>query len=174
MKKHLKTILIFLLTLVLIVALYCVCFYRENTMKEDVLYTTNVDLDMESKKETIVRISNHSGTESIYEVRWSDGRKSAFYETFAESKIAKSFYDYSYDMNFKSFSYSNYLDGIDLDIRKNAPRRRFFEQGVILGCRQKIRSENLLTGSPGGWSRSAIPFMILRSFRTASSVPRIC
>lgn len=44
-------------------------------MTEDVLYTVDVDLDIESKKETIVRISNHSGTESIYEVRWSDGRK---------------------------------------------------------------------------------------------------
>lgn len=44
-------------------------------MTEDVLYTVNVDLDMENKKETVVRISNLSGTESIYEVRWDDGRK---------------------------------------------------------------------------------------------------
>ena len=75
MKKHLKKICIFLLALVLIVALYCVYFYRENTMTEDVLYTTNVDLDMKSKKETIVRISNLSETENIYEIRWDDGRK---------------------------------------------------------------------------------------------------
>ena len=76
MKRHLKKIGIFIVLLLLIVALYCVYFYRENTMIEDVLYyTVNVDLDMENKKEPIVRISNLFGTKNIYEVRWDDGRK---------------------------------------------------------------------------------------------------
>ena len=55
---------------------------------------------------------------SAYEyLKWSDGKKSAFYETFAESKIAKPFNDYSYDKeDLKSFSYSNDLYDMDLDI----------------------------------------------------------
>ncbi len=55
---------------------------------------------------------------SAYEyLKWSDGKKSAFYETFAKSKIAKLFNEFSYDNgNLKSFSYSNDLYDTDLDI----------------------------------------------------------
>ncbi|MBQ6559288.1 MAG: DUF4153 domain-containing protein [Erysipelotrichaceae bacterium] len=50
-------------------------------------------------------------------LRYSDGNKSSFFETFKESKIAKSFSDYSYDGdNIRSFYYSIDLEGRDFDI----------------------------------------------------------
>ncbi|MBR4461655.1 MAG: DUF4153 domain-containing protein [Erysipelotrichaceae bacterium] len=50
-------------------------------------------------------------------LRYSDGTKSSFFETFKESKIAKSFSDYSYEeKNIRSFYYSIDLEGRDFDI----------------------------------------------------------
>lgn len=50
-------------------------------------------------------------------LRWSDGNKSTFFETFKDSKIAKSFSEYSYeDENLRSFHYSIDLNEKEIDV----------------------------------------------------------
>ncbi|MBR4422044.1 MAG: DUF4153 domain-containing protein, partial [Erysipelotrichaceae bacterium] len=49
-------------------------------------------------------------------LRYSEGNKSSFFETFKDSKIARSFSEYSYDANIRSFYYGTDLDGKQIDI----------------------------------------------------------
>ena len=69
---------------------------------------------------------------SAYEyLRWSSGRKSAFYETFAESKIAKSFYDNGENgKNIKSYYYRYELNGEEIDVGEYNSIQMISEKGT--------------------------------------------
>ena len=69
---------------------------------------------------------------SAYEyLRWSDGRKSAFYEAFAESKIAKSFYDNGENgKNIKSYYYRYELNGEEIDVGEYNSIQMISEKGT--------------------------------------------
>lgn len=49
-------------------------------------------------------------------LKWSEGKKSSFFNDFAESKIVSSFYDLDYDENYISFHYSYNLEEKQIDI----------------------------------------------------------
>ncbi|MBQ6478774.1 MAG: DUF4153 domain-containing protein [Erysipelotrichaceae bacterium] len=66
-------------------------------------------------------------------LRWSDGKKSAFYETFAQTQIAKSFYEYGYEKtNVRSFYYSNDFFKEYLDISGYQTMRRLTNEDTDL------------------------------------------
>ena len=68
-----KKKMIFVLSMLLIAVLCCVYTYRHNDETVEVLYTANVDLNID--KEEVVRISNDDGSEDLYEIRWADGKR---------------------------------------------------------------------------------------------------
>lgn len=68
-----KKKMIFVLSILLIAVLCFVHAYRHNDETAEVLYTANVDLNID--KEEIVLISNNDGAEDLYEIRWADGNR---------------------------------------------------------------------------------------------------
>lgn len=83
-------------------------------------------------EDAVMELQYLEDAKSAYDyLRYSDGKKSSFFETFKKSKIAKSFSDYAYDdKNIRSFYYSIDFHKKQFDIRSFSALQLVSQQDI--------------------------------------------